>query len=584
MEKSKERVLRGLLKRPGLSTEEKNVLAELLASNRSTQAEHERSPLAKATIPSQAPKALTFTLNRAAYKRRGPSQDKVRICLDFGTAMSKAWATGRDAAETLPLFIGRSAGGDGLTVASSIFIAENGRIYLGQEAERQHRADMRPGRARFDNLKRMLSEAEVGTELSAIPLRSGIDPSGSGLSGGDLLVLYLSWLTDLSEEALIDAISATKGTFSLKKLDPRAVARRFAIPCFESADGKEGRERSTWARAIMADALLRVQVLVDTLHGKWDRLTTDGLTPLMRQIHSLDVTNLSHLMAADSAVREPIAAGASRFDAALDRKDEPAQSPIRQLLLVVDAGAGTTDFALFQAITSVGDSRPRYGLLRKSVRMCRIAGNEFDGILRPIILDACGVDSQKLSADDLAYAQTDLDSRIRDIKRTLFDQKTMTIDLRPHFSGVVSVASLLADSKMRKDGDELLEIRREILATMFTQEDLDALRMTGARAFEVHVLLTGGSASVPIIRQLGTGYVEIGGMQFRFAAVEKLPEWINRLPRNVAQRLADVYPQSAVAIGGSVPQMPKELNDLEIPVTPARQGIRRLERFQVSGR
>lgn len=100
--------------------------------------------------------------------------------------MSKAWPTGRGPAETLPLLIGQAAGEAGLTVPSSVYIGDSGHVYLGSAAERQHLAETQSARPRFDNLKRMLSEAEVGTELRALPLRDGIDPTHCGITGGDL--------------------------------------------------------------------------------------------------------------------------------------------------------------------------------------------------------------------------------------------------------------------------------------------------------------------------------------------------------------------------------------------------------------
>jgi hypothetical protein len=168
--KTAEARLKRLLERTDLSAQDKEALKVFLDPQEDTTAVGKRMPQLK--------------LNREASSRRGPKPETLRLCLDFGTAMSKAWATGSDASETLPLIIGKAAGGEGLTVPSSIFISNDGRIFLGQEAERQHRADLRSGRIRFDNLKRMLSEAEVDTELSAFPLRDGIDPTESGLTGG----------------------------------------------------------------------------------------------------------------------------------------------------------------------------------------------------------------------------------------------------------------------------------------------------------------------------------------------------------------------------------------------------------------
>jgi hypothetical protein len=69
------------------------------------------------------------------------------------------------------------------------------------------------------------------------------------------------------------ALDATGGKFSIGDFDIRGVARRFAIPCFESTDGKQGKARARWARQVMTDALLRAQVLADTFRGKWDQLT-----------------------------------------------------------------------------------------------------------------------------------------------------------------------------------------------------------------------------------------------------------------------------------------------------------------------
>jgi molecular chaperone DnaK (HSP70) len=406
VEKKTIQSLKSLLKRRDLSPDEREALQQAI-----------QGPLGN--------NITEIKLDLTAFKRARPSADKIRLCLDFGTAMSKAWATGRGPTETLPLLIGNVAGGEGLTVPSSIYISDNGRIHLGSDAERQHRAETLSGRPRFDNLKRMLSEAEV------------------------------------------------------------------------------------------------------------------------------------------------------------DRRDRPTMIPVREYLLVVDAGAGTTDFALFQAITRIGETRPSYALLRKSVRMSRIARNEVDLILRPIVLEACGIDQQELSVDDFANASLDLDSQIREIKRNLFDQKSISVELRPTFSGRVDLAQLLSAPKMMQDGSELIRMRNDILACVFEHDQLDVLGAAGS--VPVYVLLTGGSGGLPIIRELAAGDVLLQGARFRFVLVDQRPDWIDLLPREAARQLADVYPQCAVAIGGSVPTLPVELRDMEFPVTPARPGKRTLPRTQITG-
>ena len=77
---------------------------------------------------------------------------------------------------------------------------------------------------------------------------------------------------------------------------------------------------------------LRAQVLADTLRGKWSQLKTKDVKAIIKEIYDIDIRQLGHLMVKDSAIREPIAAGASRFDAVLGEREEPAIAPIRQYL------------------------------------------------------------------------------------------------------------------------------------------------------------------------------------------------------------------------------------------------------------
>jgi hypothetical protein len=533
----------------------------------------------------------SLQLNTAAFGRTGPDSDELRICLDFGTAMSKAWATGRDVGETLPLVIGKAAGmGETLAVPSSIFIADNGRIYFGRDAERQHRAESRPGRARFDNLKRMLSEQQIGCDLFALPPHPGVDPTSSGFTQGDLLVLYLAWLTDLTEKALKDAMTATGGILLRDEEALRAVMRRFAIPCFEDAEDDRvgGIARAQWAREVMRDALLRAQVLADTLSAQWSNITTVGVAPMMKGLHELDVEPLSFLIAKDAEIREPIAAGASRFRSVLVKGEEPVDRPIRRLLMVVDAGAGTTDFAMFQAITPAGKTEPHYALLRRSVRMTRIAGNQVDSILRPLLLESCGINPETgypRNDTDFAYIKADLDSQLRDLKRLLFEQQSIDVELKPNARGTLDLAKLLSAPSIGEGARRLLNIRERLLKEVFASDQIEEIRAASRTGlpYPIYVLLTGGSSGLPMIGELAKDEVEISGTRFRFLLVDGLPDWIDRLPREVAQLLASVYPQCAVAIGGSVPELPAELPDFDTPITPPLPGERRLERVQTQG-
>lgn len=519
-----------------------------------------------------------------SFTRLGPPESELRLCLDFGTAMSKAWATGKDESETLPLILGQdSAGEPVLAVSSAVFIDDDGRIYIGEGAERQFRSHGGATRRIYNNIKRLLSNAEIGSDLHAGRLEIEINPTTSDISKGDLLVLYLAWLTDRGLVALLDAI--VLGEISLPDgAHVRGVKRRFAIPCFEDThnDG-HGRRRAEWARRTMRQALMRAQVLADTLAGRWDDLHVSQLAEIMRELRGVDVAGLEHLFATSPEVREPVAAGASRFSSRLDAHSDG--SVIRHALLVVDAGAGTTDFAMFQVAAGAGQA-PRYALVRNSVRMSTVAGNTADMELKSLCLRACGIDpisGAPRAPDEFAFIRADLDARVREFKRLLVTSGTLDVGLALNTTGRVLLADFVA--AMQRHADELRAVRDTIVAGAFTHEvrsSVDQVRFM-SEAYPVSVLLTGGSAALPAVAALAHGETSVDGFRVGFAPIEEMPDWIQELPAEVATAVSGAYPQCAVAIGGSAVALPNEIEDLKGLIMPPPRGPRTLTRTQVSG-
>jgi len=523
---------------------------------------------------------LSPELILTALDAQGPEEEEIRLCLDFGTAMSKAWASRREDEETIPLVLGQIARtGNTLVVPSTVYISQSGRIYFGASAETQHRQEMETGRLRFDNLKQMLSEAEVGQELDDVLLPPETDPTQSGLSQGDLLVLYLAWLTDLALKALKDKVDGATVSGSL-----RYVRRRFAIPCFEHAQDEtvRGEERAKWAKSVMERAILRAQIVADTLTDEWEGLTVYHARSLMLKCRRVDKERerLLYLLAESAPVREPVAAGASRFNQmVIEDIGDFSNELVRMTLLIIDAGAGTTDFALFQTFRKHNEEI-RYGLIAPSVRMCRVAGNNIDSIIRPLALEACKVDIRTRKHDEARNINISLDSQLRDIKHNLFEKQEANIELPHSASGILRLESVSQDSEYKARGRELLEVRKEIIQSIFSGQLNDLQVRLGGVPYPIHVLLTGGSAPLPIIRDLATGGIAIEKVSFRFSKVEKLPDWIDTLPRDEAALITDRYPQCAVAIGGSVRELPQEITDLDYIIVPPPPGQRYLESYR----
>ncbi|MEA2878502.1 MAG: hypothetical protein QOF14_3698 [Hyphomicrobiales bacterium] len=528
-------------------------------------------------------------LDLAALSRPAMPPDQIRLCLDFGTAMSKAWASGAMLENTFPLVLGRPADGiDILAAPSSIFITGTGHMYFGAAAERQHESEIHLGRHRFDNIKRLLSEVEPGLDLDEVPLEAGIDPTSSGLTKGDLVVLYLGWLTDMALKALQATVEDQAPDLLKTYSDLRAIRRRFAIPCFEHAvDDVPSSVRAEWAEKVMESALIRAQVVADTFSGRWNSLTASEARAVLQAVRATNLTALT-LFCSPHSVREPVAAGATRFEDHIAGQ-ETTTGTARRLMLVVDAGAGTTDFALFQSFSKAGSDETTFALIANAVRMSRIAGNRVDAVLRPLILRACKVHPENGSPwneEEFSIIKADLSSQIRSLKQQLFAAGSVSISLRPGASGVLTLKDLEDDPTYQELGRNLMGQRDELFAKALSEESLEGFKAIISRVgrpIPIYVLLTGGSARLPVVQAIANGTMSIGGVKFEFKLITDPPRWIVELPRELSELTAREFAQCAVAIGGSAPELPKEQSDLMAPVTPPRQGVRTLPRFQVTG-
>jgi len=509
-------------------------------------------------------------INRSALENYGPPENEIRLCIDFGTAMSKACATRRVEDDVIPLRLGRAVeGSDTWSVPSSLYISESGTLYFGNAAERQYRSSSSNGqlRKRFDDIKYMLSEREPNSNLYDIRLPTNIDPTGK-VTYGDALLLYLAWLTDHACKALIDA-RPLNGSIE-EALSLRYVKRRFAIPCFESADDERtrGPERAIWARQVIRESMAHAQIIADTFSDKWSELTVeDALLAIAQCRETVDVRGIEHLLAKRSDIREPIAAGASQFSEQVEQGNEVRQ---RRSLLVVDAGAGTTDFALFNVATALGHE-VRYSLVDSSVKMYRSAGNRVDRVLRAIIVEKCGIDRNNLGAQDYDHANTDLDSQIRDIKQQLFQNGTARFNIRPGIDGEVKKMEIEQHADYIDLGEFLHDLRNRIIEASIREEN----KVFGQHAtLFVDVLLTGGSSALPIFQMLATGTHEVKGWKVNFQRVSD--EWIEYLVDRYGQEILNQYPQLAVAIGGAAPECPEEIRGTAGMILPTLPGERQI--------
>jgi hypothetical protein len=457
-------------------------------------------------------------------KREKIEQEAVVLCLDFGTAMSKAYATLRDAAgkdHDVPILLGKAAGEPSpFLLSSSVWIEDDGTILVGRRAVERGMAAQRRRRRRVDSLKQQLSQGDVH-DLKGALLDSAFNPSEVEIHYGDLISFYLGYLTDLAEG-------------ELERLGhSRFVRRRFALPCWNPPRNKLGEE-------LIRSHLARAQILADTFRGRWE-----GGVKAAELRDVIDVLNPTRdtwpYALVGEGVLEPIAAGASR----LENEEEFA----RHLVMIVDVGAGTTDFALFVA-RETGEGAMKFFPVAGCADAIRQAGDLIDDKLRKLILRLASVDE---GSDQYQWVNDDLLQTIRGYKEALFDAKRLNYRLSNDAAGEVTLDGLLAEQGVQDFGAQLSAKFQEVL-------ERGRAAVDAGQYESIKVVLTGGGAQLPMVKTLAYGQVRCGGTVLRREEAALLPpSWRERPPE-----IRRIYPQLAVAVGGAQ----KDLPTVSQPIMP----------------
>lgn len=471
-------------------------------------------PLADSPLSQVAETALELVLDRRALDRTSPESPEVTLCLDFGTGMSKAFAMqGYDKPIELPL--GVRAGDSGYPVASSLFITDDGVIVFGPTAVEQGAAAAEAGRVRFDSPKARLSMGEQGA-IDRINVGLDINPiTTTLLSEGELITLYLGYLTHLAVSELEEQ------GFS------RYTRRRFARPCWPE-------DRNRWAEPLLRRMLAQAQILADTFQERWrSGIPVNEAKRALEMLKEL-ATVPDYLL--DQSIPEPVAAAAS-----LMLQDE-AQ---RDIFLVVDVGAGTTDLGVFLLQHNPDKDICLTRIVPGTIEYLPEAGNRVDDLLKFYVLDSEGIDPGSAEGK---HNKTYLDSRIRLYKEALFRDGIVEITLANQSRVLVDREEFLSSTRVKNFEQRLNNKVIEVLNKV-GEGYLDLLAQT-----DLKVVLTGGGAGLPIIKNLAHGVIEIKGRRIMRTPMATTPAWIEE----TYPQFKPQYPQLAVAIGGALPDLPEQ--------------------------
>jgi molecular chaperone HscA len=445
-------------------------------------------------------------------------ENDIMLCLDFGTAMSKAFAIGTHGKHH-EIKLGERAGDAGYAVPSSLFISENGLVLFGREAIDASQELLDSGRQRLDSIKDFISLRDFGNpDSDAHTLSLSLNPFQEiKLTQGDLIRIYLAFLTDLAVTELADAAKTS-----------RYVIRRFAHPCWSN-------EQKKWAEPKMREWLAQAQILADTFQGRWaGGISLGKIKSALDQVKGLK--NLPHCLIAEG-IPEPIAAAAGVMADGTEK---------REAFMVVDVGAGTTDFGVFAIRESVDPEFSKVFQVPKTDCGLKQAGDQLDRILLKFIQDDAQIDDRDARGQAIV---ADLKRRIRGLKERLFTEERVTYVLADSTMGTIFLDKFLATPQVQRF-EKLLE--DELVKSMSAMDDswLDWIARSGLK-----VVLTGGGSRLPMIKRLANGPVTVRNRVVMRNSVSSIPAWVTE----DADYLKPVFDQLAVAIGGAEPELPEAL-------------------------
>lgn len=497
-------------------------------------------------VPVTTPPNVDLVLT--SLEHESPTNPEVMLCLDFGTAMSKAFATVYpDDHRELPL--GATAGRQGYALPSSVFIGDDGKAYFGFEAIELSQELVESGRERLDSIKHWLSLRREGNlDGESCVLQPSLNPTAVKLTQGDLIRIYLAYLTDVA------GIALGEHAINDHRIE-RYVKRRFARPCWPDES------QAKWADALMRSMMAEAQILADTFSGRW--LGGIDVAELKAAVEMVKALGKRPDYVIEAGVAEPVAVAAGAFG---DIEN------FRDAFMVVDVGAGTTDFGLFVATRPQGEEAVHVFQVPASIQGLMQAGDKVDGMLRAFIAQRESIDT----ADNAGRMNmADLGRKIRTLKETLFTAGDLEYALADGTIGRVSLAEFLSDERVKRFAAAVEEGFRKALEAV----DDSWLRWLAMPGVRLRVVLTGGSSQLPMVRGLAEGAVQVKGVEIEREAVDPRPGWME----DVSEALRAVYPQLAVAIGGSAEEMPQTLTAPPVFGGGVAQPTYVAGRMQISG-
>ncbi len=453
------------------------------------------------------------------------SRENWALCIDFGTAFSKAAAAPQgawshfDPADVRPLVLSSEEGANPFLLDSAVFVDDE-RILFGRAALARADALAHKRRQALRSFKTLLSVSDLDRALNT-SAPAAIDPHRA-FPMRDLVVLYLAYLMEATERGVrSDSVLANAG----------AIQRRYAAPAWRGGDS--GGLHSSIVRLFGEAEAFRAAI--------GDKLLAPQGLSLKAVVDALPKALENPRLVQMGLVFEATAAAAYTSIGL----EESASH-----MIVVDMGAGTTDIA---AIARTGGRMEELPQARVTLKQ---AGDFIDRIVANIVLDA---NKWAVSQEQQALLWRLLMRHMRDIKESLFlegkavlrhDKRTVGLSMRD----------------VEKDRDFRAFVKSLQQAY---DESLDAVRQSAVlrKRRGVQAVAVGGGAQAPFIQALLKRKPGRGG-KLVIDPRPATPEWASA--PEFRGNLAPVFPQLAIAIGGAL--APDAILAARAELSPAEAG------------
>lgn len=441
------------------------------------------------------------------------------MCLDFGTSFSKAFACKDNGLFAEPDLIElhldyHSDGSPNYLLPSELFV-DGDRIYFGAAARGKFNTVEADQTQLIDSPKQYMTLGTEVSRLSEKPLPETKDPK-KRLSQRDALVIYIAHFNRLAEKALEEKNCSVN------------TVRRYTHPAW----GKESVVANSLAmRKIVAEAIAISRAYPDEF------LESANISRIKRILVAAEKLGdhelpLNLLM---DAVREATAAGCGALTATPEGK--------REAYVILDIGAGTTDIAGCICVNNSITDEIKVSEVESAAKAFNKAGNFLDQVLLSVVHGKLPYDKNSI---EYKQVNNDLRRKIRAYKETLFVDGDLLIPLVTGENVNITLADFMSDSRIQTF---INDIQNTIQVAAF------AVHPDGGT---VKLVPTGGGARLSFIENLVGSGMQKDGKTIQCVQVDAMPSSLKQSNPD----LIDPYPQLAVAAGGSLPTLPKQISPI----------------------